>query len=254
MDVVVPRARPFVLTGGTRGVLLLHGFSGSIDTLRPLAAYLHAHGFTVLGARMAGHGATESVLEASSRSDWRRSAEEAYLLLRKTCSRIALVGDSLGALLALELSIAHPEVAAVVALNPALSPRHATRNRLVLPLVRRFMRYRSKPWVSPERRAEHLARGSSIRVPLAAYAEFLATARETRRIVSRVWVPILIVHSSADPTILPESARTLERDVSSSDKQILWISDPVHHVVDAKDPQPIYAAVLGFLSNHLGLR
>lgn len=253
-DEVVPRARPFLLSGGHAGILLLHGFSGSIDTLRPLGAYLQQHGYTVFGARLAGHGGSEDALERSTRIDWRRSAAEALHLLQRTCSTIALVGDSLGALLALELSVAEHGVAAVVALNPPLSPYQAARNRLIVPMVRWFVRYRWKRWVSPERRAEHLARGSSVRVPLRAYAEFLATAREDRRILSRVSVPLLILHARRDPTVNPAGADLLFRRVGSTEKELHWIDDTVHHVVDARDPLPIFSRILSFLLTHAPLR
>jgi carboxylesterase len=253
-DEVVPRARPFLLSGGHAGVLLLHGFSGSIDTLRPLGAYLQQHGYTVFGARLAGHGGSEDALERSTRNDWRRSAAEALHLLQRNCSTVALVGDSLGALLALELSVAERAVAAVVALNPPLSPYHAGRNRLILPFVRRFVRYRWKRWVSPERRTEHLARGSSVRVPLRAYAEFLATAREDRRILSRISVPLLVLHARRDPTVHPAGAGLLFRRAGSSVKELHWVDDAVHHVVDAHDPLPIFGRILSFLFAHAPLR
>lgn len=250
---VVPRARPFFLSGGPVGVLLVHGFTGSIDTLRPLAAYLHAYGYTVLGVRLSGHGESEEMLEGATRNDWRRSAAEALHLLQRTCPTVAVVGDSLGALLALELSVAEPGIAAVVALNPPLAPYNAVRNRLALPVLRRFVRYRRKRWVSPERRTEHLARGSSIRVPLRSYAEFLAAAREARRILPGVTAPLLIYHSRRDETVSPAGARLLVRRAGSAVKELHWIDEPVHHVVDARDPLPVFGRILGFLSRHAPL-
>lgn len=244
---VVPRARSFLLPGGRVGILLLHGFTGSIDTLRPLGAFLAGHGYTVLGARLAGHGGTEEALERSTRNDWRRSAAQAYAELRTRVDRVVAIGDSLGSILALELTLAHPDILAVVVLNPPLRPRHANRNRLVLPFLRRLRRFQAKPWVSAERRAEHLARGSAVRVPLAAYTEFLRVAAEMRRLVPRITVPFLVVQSRLDPTVDPKGGAELAARAGSSIREIRWLDESVHHVVDAQDRARVFADILGFV-------
>ena len=55
---VMPGAEPFSHSGGTTGVLLCHGFTGSPQSLRPWAEYLAAAGLTVCLPRLPGHGTT----------------------------------------------------------------------------------------------------------------------------------------------------------------------------------------------------
>ena len=51
-------AEPFLLPGGSKGVLLIHGFTGSPSEMILLGNYLYRQGYTVLGVRLAGHGKT----------------------------------------------------------------------------------------------------------------------------------------------------------------------------------------------------
>jgi len=54
----MPGAEPFFHSGGSTGVLLCHGFTGSPGTLRPWADYLAEAGLTVSLPRLPGHGTT----------------------------------------------------------------------------------------------------------------------------------------------------------------------------------------------------
>jgi carboxylesterase len=53
---VLPGAEPFAFPGGDVGVLLLHGFTGSPQGLRPWGEALREAGFTVRCPRLPGHG------------------------------------------------------------------------------------------------------------------------------------------------------------------------------------------------------
>ena len=72
-----PSPEPYLLQAGSIGVLLIHGFTASPTELRPVGTYLHERGFTVLGARLTGHGTRLNDLRATARSDWEVSAHSA---------------------------------------------------------------------------------------------------------------------------------------------------------------------------------
>src|SRR5215468_4314643 len=55
---VMPGAEPFFHSGGSTGVLLCHGFTGSPASLRPWADHLADAGLTVSLPRLPGHGTT----------------------------------------------------------------------------------------------------------------------------------------------------------------------------------------------------
>jgi carboxylesterase len=99
-------AAPFSLGEGQRGVLLVHGFTGSPFEVRLLGEDLARRGFAVEGPLLAGHRATTREMRRAGWHDWLRTASEAFDRLRARVGqrRIAVAGLSMGALLTLELA------------------------------------------------------------------------------------------------------------------------------------------------------
>jgi carboxylesterase len=119
---VVPGAEPFSATGGDRGVLVLHGFTGSPHSVRPLAESLANRGYSVELPRLPGHGTSLEDLTAMRWSDWSEEAAASYEVLATRCSGVALVGLSMGGGLSCWLAEAHPEAVALVVVNPLVQP------------------------------------------------------------------------------------------------------------------------------------
>jgi carboxylesterase len=53
---VIPGAGSFFFEGGDTGCLLIHGFTGTPQNIRPLGDFLARRGLTVLAPRLHGHG------------------------------------------------------------------------------------------------------------------------------------------------------------------------------------------------------
>ena len=66
---------PLTIAGDARGVLCLHGITGTPFEVRPLAEHFGRLGCTVEAPVLAGHGGTLADLAATRWSDWLRSAE-----------------------------------------------------------------------------------------------------------------------------------------------------------------------------------
>ena len=97
---------PLSIAGDSRGVLCLHGITGTPFEIRPLAEALGRRGCTVLAPMLAGHGGTLGDLAASGWPDWLASAEAALdsLQARVGGGPVAICGFSMGGLLALRLA------------------------------------------------------------------------------------------------------------------------------------------------------
>jgi carboxylesterase len=109
--------RPFVLRAADaepRAVLLIHGFTGSPYELHLLGQHLYHRGHHCAAPLLAGHHSSLEALTQTQWPDWLKSAEEALHALWKTVSttagrpRLAVVGLSMGGLLALELARRYP--------------------------------------------------------------------------------------------------------------------------------------------------
>src|SRR5258707_8393969 len=101
---------PHSIRGDSRGVVLLHGFTGTPFEVRPLADALAAQGCSVEVPLIAGHGGTAAELAATSWRDWLASAEDAIVRLKEGAGseRVTIVGASMGGLLALRLAHLRP--------------------------------------------------------------------------------------------------------------------------------------------------
>ena len=84
--VLLPGAEPFSFEGGPTGVLLIHGFTGCPQSVRPWGEFLAAAGLTVVGPRLPGHGTRVEDMAASRWEDWYAEAERSYTALRSRCA------------------------------------------------------------------------------------------------------------------------------------------------------------------------
>jgi pimeloyl-ACP methyl ester carboxylesterase len=102
---------------GTQVVVLLHPLRAQLDYFGPLVACMDTTRFEVLAPDLPGHGESEASsvdLTADYLTD-----SVARLLERCDLSEAIVVGESIGASIALTLAARHdPRVAGVVALNP----------------------------------------------------------------------------------------------------------------------------------------
>jgi carboxylesterase len=97
-------AGPFRFDGDRRGVLLVHGFTGTPFEMRLCGEALARRGYSVVGPLLAGHGGSAEELAATRWPDWYATVERAFDELRARTDRVAVVGLSLGGLLSLELA------------------------------------------------------------------------------------------------------------------------------------------------------
>ena len=74
---LLPGAEPFSAAGGPHGVLVLHGFTGSPNSIRPLADALADAGYAVELPLLPGHGTTEEDLAEVGWDEWLDTAETA---------------------------------------------------------------------------------------------------------------------------------------------------------------------------------
>ena len=98
------------LPGNRTGILLVHGLGGTPVELKSVARGLNSAGFTVLCCQLAGHCGTEEELKRSTLPQWTASVEAGLARLQSECGTVLAGGLSMGALMALNLAHAHPEM------------------------------------------------------------------------------------------------------------------------------------------------
>ena len=94
---ILAGAEPFSAGGGPIGVVVLHGFTGSPQSMRPLAQALAAAGFSVELPLLPGHGTSVGDMVPTRWSDWSSVAEAAYGDLAGRSDRVFVAGLSMAA-------------------------------------------------------------------------------------------------------------------------------------------------------------
>jgi carboxylesterase len=119
---VLPGAEPFSASGSDRGVLVLHGFTGSPVSMRPLAESLADRGYSVELPLLPGHGTSLDDMLPTRWTDWTAAAAASFDALAARAAGVAVVGLSMGGGISCWLAETRPETVALVVVNPLVQP------------------------------------------------------------------------------------------------------------------------------------
>jgi carboxylesterase len=214
---LLPGAEAFQSAGeGDRariGLALIHGFSGSPISLRPLALLLSARGFRVDLPRLPGHGTDERDMAKTRYSDWVNAAHAAVERLAQHSERVVLLGLSMGAALSLDVAASgnHAKLAGVVTINVQILDRGGLAVKLA-PLLERFIPL--APASAAGLRKDDIAKpGVSERayawISTAAGNSFTRELGRLRAGVPRITCPVLVIHSRNDHSVPPANSKAL---------------------------------------------
>ncbi len=244
---------PFELGVGPGACLLLHGFTGTPWDVRPLGEALATGGFRVRGLRLPGHGTTPAAMLEAGAEDWLQACEEGLAAFREP--RVAVVGLSMGALLAVVLGARHPDrVQAVVGMAPAV--------RFKAPLTRALrlgrplslaVAARLRPWVHKTTTdvLDPLARAAA--PVLSAWP--LQRLRDLWRVQDVAWdsapnvrAPVLLVVARNDNVVDNRGTQELARRLSRAASVRFIELDRGAHILPRDEGRPVLQQeVLAFL-------
>jgi carboxylesterase len=240
---VLPGAEPFAFEGGDVGVLLLHGFTGSPQGLRPWGEALRDAGLAVRCPLLPGHGTHWKDLAATRAEDWTRAAGEALDALSARCSTVVVGALSFGAALALQQAATRPdEVRGVVVVNPFLYVKD--RRLVLLPLLKLVVP--SFPGVGDDVAAPGERELAYDRIPLKSFASARRLLAAVRRELPRVTQPLLCFVSPQDHVVDPGNTELVARTVGSSDVEVVRLERSYHVATLDYERQTIFDGSLAF--------
>jgi carboxylesterase len=240
-------AEPFLAEGGTTGVLLVHGFTGSPFSMRPWGEYLAADGFSVSVPRLPGHGTTWQEMNKTLWTDWYSGVSNALDHLRASCDQVYVGGLSMGGCLALRLAEERPDdVAGLILVNPSVVSTN--RQLVAVPVVKHL--FGSAKGIVNDIKKPFSDEYGYTRVPLKALDSMRAMWKVTRDDLPKVTAPLLVFRSVEDHVVEPLSTQIITQRVSSRDVTERVLDNSYHVATLDNDAPSIFAESAEFIRKH----
>jgi carboxylesterase len=242
---VLNDAEPYYEEGGREGVLISHGFTGSTQSMRPLAEALAEAGYTVCLPRLKGHGTHYEDMERTSRHDWIGSVEEGYHWLKERCDTIYMAGLSMGGTLTLYMAQRHPDINAIALINAAIDM--PALKEVGDPEEVRFL-----DAIGSDIKKSGVTELAYEKTPVKSVKEILALMEEVRADLGKVKCPALILVSEEDHVVPPGNAEIIREGIASSEKETVRLEESYHVATLDNDRDKIIENVLRFFRKSSG--
>lgn len=217
------------------GVLLIHGLLASPAELKGYGEHLVRQGYTVMGARLNGHGSSPYALRDEPWQHWYASVIRAFNILKAHCKHIIVTGFSTGGALALILAAnKFPEIIGVSAI--AVPLKFIDSTFMLVPLLHGTNKL--VDWVSSyegikpfmENISEHPAINYR-HVPVRALYELRLLIQHMEDALPKVEVPVLLIHGDKDPIVSIKSAPEVLNKLGCNNKQLRIIKSDRHGIL-----------------------
>ena len=243
---VLKGAEPFSLEGSNVGVLVLHGFTGSTQSIRDLGVGLNRRfGFSVVAPRLPGHGTSPDDMESTGCLDWMGEAELALQDLAKRKDKVFVTGLSMGGTLTLNLAARFPNLVSAIA---PIAPAAGLMNDGFATVL--FMNPGPKrvPGIGSDIKMPGVKELAYAEVPVACMREVTVLISLTRDLMHKIACPTFVVHAREDHVLPAGNAMEVVRTIASDDIRLLWLNNSYHVATLDNDKDLIVERVGQFFS------
>jgi carboxylesterase len=241
---LMPGAEPFLHEGGRTGALLVHGFTGTPQSLRGWGQHLADAGLSVSVPRLPGHGTSVAEANLTHWEDWYAEVERQLALLRERCDDVFVMGLSMGGTLSIRLAEEHgDEIAGLVLVNPSLLTKRP--DRFLLPVLRWLKP--TWPGIASDIKKDGSTELAYAQIPVKAAYQLSRLWLTTRGDLDKVTQPLLVLRSTEDHVVEPDSARMLLEKVSSADVREVLLENSYHVATLDNDAPLIFESSLKFV-------
>lgn len=223
---ILKDAEPFAYEGDDIGVLVIHGFTGSTQSMRYLGENLHKKfGFTTVGPRLPGHGTSPDDMETTGYLDWLGEAERALKELAARKRLVFVTGLSMGGTLTLNLAARFRDIvkgaAPIAGAAGILGPGFATA-LFANPAPKRL------PGIGSDVKDPNAKELAYPEVPVRCLAEVTVLISATGALLGDIVCPLLVVQAREDHVVPAANANKIVNSVMSDDVRLLWLNDSYH--------------------------
>ena len=242
---VLPGCEPWSSPGGgPHGALVLHGFTGSPVSMRPLGDALSEAGFAVELPRLPGHGTHVQDMVPTTFEDWLAEAERCLEVLRERTpdGNVVVVGLSMGGALTCALAERHADLAGVVVINaPVAVPEEmAQAIQAMLEGGMEVMDSIGGDIADPD-----ADEASYDQTPLRPLLSMIEAGGPVRDRLGDIRCPVLIITSRQDHVVNPGDSDVIATAVSGPVER-LWLEKSFHVATLDYDRAEVESATLEF--------
>ena len=246
---IIPGAEPLSHRGTTgHGVLVIHGFTGNPQSMRPLAESCIQMGHSVEMPLLPGHGTQVDDMIATSYQDYFTSVTQSFGKLSQDCDSVAVCGLSMGGTLAINLALEEPSVAGLVLVNPLCEPPAES----FLEILRSTLESGIETF---EGIGSDIAKPGSMEMaypqtPLRPLLTLFESVEKISRRLDQITIPVLLFSSTQDHVVPPSNGDLLERSVSGPIDRVL-LENSYHVATLDYDAEKIVQEMTQFLTRVL---
>lgn len=251
---VMEDGKPFFYEGGRVGCLLIHGFTGTTSSMKPMGDYLAGKGLTVLGPRLPGHGTDVSDMGKHSRNDWTAALETALDELCSMCDTVFVSGLSLGGALTLYMGENHGDrIAGLVPISAAVSrATFGYQNHLLklLPVLKHVLK--TFPGPGNDLKDPDTTEVAYDKLSTEAAHQLALLTADVKANLHKIKAPIRIYVARDDHVVPPENSKYIYDHVGSTDKELVWLDNSYHVATLDLDKEKIFEGTYEFISRLTG--
>lgn len=238
---IIHDARPELLEASKEiGILVIHGFTGSTQSMRPVAYALHEKGYTVNMPRLKGHGTSPEDMEICTYQDWIDSVSDAYKTLKQIVKKIYVLGLSMGGTLSLYSAI-HFEIKGAITINAAVD----------LPTFKALYEDSKSPrfiqGIGSDIKKEGVTELAYDKTPKRSLGEILQLTSIVKDDLDKITCPIIIFSSQTDHVVPTENQTYIYNHVASKEKQLIILENSYHVATLDNDFDIIIKDTLNFI-------
>jgi len=216
--------------------------------MRGLALALAGAGLTVELPLLPGHGTDVADMVPTRWEDWSAAADAAYVELAARCESVVVVGLSMGGTLGIWLGERHPEIAALVLVNPLVVPPDADTLAFIDSVIDGGDEL--APGVGSDIALEGAVESAYAELPLRAARSLFAAAADVEAALGSVTCPILLFSSPQDHVVPPVSGDRLVEGVKGPVERIV-LERSFHVATLDYDKDEIEARTVQFVTDVL---
>lgn len=248
---ILEGAESFEFGDGPVGALLVHGFTSTPHNMLALGRYLAERGVHVSCPRLPGHGTTWQDLNKAKAEEWVSEVDRAFTALAAASKEVFVVGLSFGGALSIELAARHKgKIKGLVTIAGFVQTRDP--RRFAAPLIRILVK--ALPNIANDIADPDQKEIAYDKLPTGGAYQMLKVLKRAQAALPQINVPILIMHSHNDHTVLPFNAEVIHGTVASEDKELVWMDRSYHVLTMDYDRDEVVERTWAFIRDRSELR